>query len=218
MDPLSSKTNRIDAFEPQLDRVPVAVVRALQAMGQRLERCGAVWLVGGSCGALLQGVALEAVPRDLDVYVDADRAADVHAALSAYATDEQAYSETAMYRSLLSHYFMEGVQVELVGSLNVRLDEAEYEVRVQSLLSGYAAIGLVGQTPIRFMPLSHELLFNVLRDRTDRYRPIAAAIRGNPQLHVPLLAKLIGDNRIGSRYAEKIRALLDLPPDWGRNG
>ena len=113
-------------------------MRALLVMGTQLRRCEPTWLVGGSCGALLQGVELHAAPRDLDVYVDAVHAETIHRALRAYSIDEQAYSETGMYGSLLSHYMIEGVQVELVGSLKVRLDEAEYEVRVQSLLASYA--------------------------------------------------------------------------------
>lgn len=186
-------------------------MRALHVMGTELKRCEPAWLVGGSCGALLQGVELHAVPRDLDVYVDAVHAETIHRALDAFSIDEQVYSETGMYGSLLSHYTIEGVQVELVGSLKVRLDEAEYEVRVQSLLAAYAYEGLIGGATIRFMPLVHELLFNVLRDRPDRFEPLAEAMRGDPERHIPLLNELIRDNRIGPLYVDRMKELFRIP-------
>ena len=206
METSRSETNLI--FEPRTASVPASMLEALSFMGNRLADCGAVWLVGGSCGALLQGVALDTVPRDLDVYVDADNAGTVHRALSSHAVDEQTYSETGMYRSLLSHYRIEGVQVELVGSLTVRIREAEYEVRVDSLLARHAAVGTIRGVPIRFMPLAHELVFNVLRDRPDRYEPIAKAMRAQPAVHEPMLEELLRDNRIGAAYADRLRELL----------
>jgi hypothetical protein len=211
MERLPSRTNLI--FEPYTTNVPDAVLRALHVMGKRLENCEPIWLVGGSCGALLQGVELHAVPRDLDVYVDAVHAETVHRALAAYSIDDQAYSETGMYGSLLSHYSIEGVQVELVGSLQVRLDEGEYEVRVQALLAAYAHAGLIGGTTIRFMPLVHELVFNVLRDRQDRYEPLAEAMREHPERHLPALDELLRTNRIGKRYVDRLSELLHVPSD-----
>lgn len=210
MERLPSETNL--TFEPHAASVPEAVLRALAVLGRRLAHVRATWLVGGSCGALLQGVPLRAVPRDLDVYVDApDEAAEVHQALAAFSTDGQTYSETGMYGSLLSHYAIEGVQVELVGSLKVRLEEADYEVRVQSPLASYAQAGVIGGATIRFMPLVHELVFNVLRDRPDRYEPLAEAMRKKPGRHTPLFDELMASNRIGGRYAERLRELLRLP-------
>lgn len=211
MERLPSKTNLI--FEPYAVNVPEAVLRALLVMGKLLGNNEPTWLVGGSCGALLQGVELQAVPRDLDVYVDAVHAETVHRALAAYSMDDQAYSETDMYGSLLSHYSIEGVQVELVGSLRVRSDGSEYEVRVQSLLASYAQTGLIGGTTIRFMPLVHELVFNVLRDRRDRYEPLAKAMRERPERHLPALDELLRTNRIGKRYADLLSRFLYVTTD-----
>ncbi|GAA3405231.1 hypothetical protein ACFFNY_28620 [Paenibacillus hodogayensis] len=215
MDISSCKTNRI---EPAVHAVPASVVRALDIIGQLLADCGVVWLVGGSCGALLQGTPLGVVPRDLDVYVDAGEAEAVHAALHAYSVDEQAYSETDQYGSLLSHYEIEGVQVELVGSLQVRLDEAEYEVRIRSVLAPFAAEGTVGAATVRFMPLAHELLFNVLRERRDRYEPLAAGMRSEPARHDPVLRVLLEGNRIGDRFAGRIGELLQAPSEGEESG
>lgn len=212
MDRFPSKTNR--TFKPHTDRVPQSVARALAVMAERLEASGAIWLVGGSCGALLQGVPLQAAPRDLDVYADTDEALAIHAALADFSIDEQSYSETGMYGSLLSHYAIEGVAVELVGSLTVKMTDADYEVRIRSLLAAHGDSGLVGDACIRFMPLVHELLFNVLRNRRDRYEPIARTIMESKERHLPLLRDMMRDNRIGPLYAKRIKELLALPDDW----
>jgi hypothetical protein len=197
-------------FNPFTNRVPEPVIQALTKMGGLLADCDAAWLVGGSCGALLQGVPLQANPRDLDVYADTEQASLIHKRLAPYSTDEQQYSATAMYGSTLSHYNIEGVQVELVGSLKVCVEQAEYEVRVRDLLSSYAETGVIGGTEIVFMPLVHELVFNVLRERADRYEPLARAIAAEPERHRSLYEKMMRDNAIGGRYAEKLRVLLHL--------
>lgn len=209
MEKLPYTTNRI--FEPAGGLVPDAVLRALRVIGRRLEQDDGKWLVGGSCGALLQNVPLPAAPRDLDVYADVQDARGIHAALADFSTDEQVYSETGMYGSLLSHYSIEGVQVELVGSLKVRLDKADYEVRVRSLLSVYADTAVSDGIRVPLMPLSHELLFNVLRLREDRYRFLAETMRMAPERHLPLMDELVRGNRIGKAYADRIAELLALP-------
>lgn len=211
MERLPSKTNR--TFKLYSDKVPEPVLRALAIMGQKLTPCVSNWLVGGSCGALLQGVPLRAVPRDLDVYADTDDAITVHKLLSDFSIDEQQYNETSMYGSVLSHYSIEGVHVELVGSFKVRLEQAEYAVRIQSLLSSYAEIGLVDDTPIHFMPLAHELVFNVLRERPDRFEAIAETMRSAPDKHIPLLHMMLASNSIGRSYVERLWRLLHLSPN-----
>ncbi|MEF3308276.1 hypothetical protein PV433_05090 [Paenibacillus sp. GYB004] len=212
MERLPSKTSL--TFEPRLESVPSHVTAAIAVLGQKLAGCEAAWLVGGSCGALLQGVLLDAIPRDLDVYADAGFAVELHGRLADLATDEQAYSETGMYGSMLSHYSIKGLQAELVCSLTVHKDDAEYTVQVEELLADYAWAGRIGGVPVKFMPLAHELLFNVLRNRADRYEPIADAMREQPEAHLPLLAVMLGRNRIGPAYTELIRNLLQLPADW----
>lgn len=212
MERLPSRTSH--TFEPRLSSVPSNVVTAIAVLGKKLESCEASWLVGGSCGALLQDVPLDAAPRDLDVYADANLAGELHGCLLDQSTDEQLYSETGMYGSLLSHYSVEGLQVELVGSLKVHKDDAEYAVRVEELLADHAWTGDIGGVPVKFMPLAHELLFNVLRGRTDRYEPIAKTMLENPNAHLPLLAIMLRDNRIGPAYKELLRELLHLPADW----
>lgn len=102
----------------------------LRTIQDCLREVEATWLVGGSCGLLLQDVALTAAPRDLDLYVDAEGALELHQALSDYATDSQVEDRSSIYRSILSHYRIEGAKVELVGGFEVTSKDSLYKVEV----------------------------------------------------------------------------------------
>ncbi|MCP1307118.1 hypothetical protein [Paenibacillus tyrfis] len=170
-----------------------------------------IWLVGGSTGLLLQGVELDALPRDLDIYADRRDAEALHIALRQYATDDQTESETLIYRSILSHYEMNDVKVELVGAFEVRAMDSEYRVEAEYLARTHAlAVSHgVGET-VRLMPLAHELVFNVLRDRPDRYEAIARVCRvREPERHRLALNDLIARNRFSGELADRLRTLLD---------
>ncbi|WP_284640252.1 nucleotidyltransferase domain-containing protein [Paenibacillus silviterrae] len=187
---------------------------ALTVIGNSLEGASIPWLVGGSTGLLLQGVALNRAPRDLDLYVDAKHAASMHQALRAFATDQQVSSQTGIYRSILSHYDIAGCKVELVGGFEVRSLHSEYIVEAQFLYE-HAAQSIVvrslDETPleVRLMPLMHELIFNVLRDRPDRYEAIASFCRSVHRTdHEKLLDTLLIRNRMAEPLAEKLRQLL----------
>lgn len=216
MEQLPSKTGR--TFSPNTEAVPSAMLQALTTMSDCLADKSVIWLVGGSCGALLQGAELQAIPRDLDVYVDVEQARAAHEALAAYATDEQTYSETERYGSMLSHYRIEGIDVELVGSLRVRLPGADYTVRVRELLASYARSGTIGGRTIRFMPLSHELVFNVLREREDRYLPLAQTMRREAEEHIACMNRLLAGSRIGPIYTGRLNRLFGFSGESAEGG
>lgn len=157
---------------------------------------------------LLQGVSLQAEPRDLDLYTDRTHIHALHAALRSHATDNPQDSETGMYRSNLSHYSICGVIVELVGSLEVDRGSAHYEVEITEVMNRFASDAQFAGMHVRVMPLVHELLFNVLRERPDRYFPIAEVIRSRPDDHRSVWRMVLDRNRIGEPYLGIIRSLL----------
>jgi hypothetical protein len=181
---------------------------AIQHLQNTLSKVSACWLIGGSTGLLLQGVPLQAEPRDLDLYTDRVHIRALHDALRSHATDIPHDSETGMYRSNLSHYIISGVIVELVGSLEVDRGSAHYEVETTEVMNGFAPDIEFAGMRVRVMPLVHELLFNVLRERPDRYIPIAEVIRSNPDDHRGVWRTLFDRNRIGEPYIGIIRSLL----------
>lgn len=62
------------------------------------------------------------------------------------------------------------------------------------------------------MPLAHEFLFNVLRDRPDRYEPILRTMQDHPDKHMQTLSDLMNRNQWGHEFHVKMNELLD----WNR--
>lgn len=170
-----------------------------------------VWLLGGSCGLMLHGVKLNAVPRDIDLYGDLEDAPILHDALKDYAVDkgpEADYSGGCF--SLRSRYLIGNTQVELVCGFEIGRCSQRYRVDVHKLhqyapVNDYTGIGL-----LRLMPLAHELIFNLLRGRTDRSRLIAASMKAELPGHLQLLQRLCEDNRLDDTLHCQLNGLLDV--------
>ncbi|MCZ8520547.1 MULTISPECIES: nucleotidyltransferase family protein [Paenibacillus] len=201
-------------------RVEGPLSLALQEIGARSRGLGASWLIGGSTGLLLQDVPLAAPPRDLDLYADKEAAALLHQALLPWSTDLQEESETGMYRSILSHYEIAGVAVELVGAFEVRTAVSRYCVEADYLRAKHALLLDIGQgIETALMPLAHELLFNLLRGRPDRYEAIAAVLRSRQDpRELAALSDLLSRNWFGTEAAAYCRAVLGRIPWNGEAG
>lgn len=182
--------------------------QALLQMSVRLREAGTCWLIGGSCGLLLQNVHLEAMPRDIDVYTDQIHTAKLHQLLSDRSTDRPAVSETDTYYSVLSHYDLNGYAVELVGGFKVRSQGSLYEVRVDRQLLPHAVEIELESVRLPLMPLGHELVFNILRKRADRYEAIGNTMRKNLPAHVSLLQQICNDNSLSEEHIRQIESLL----------
>ncbi|WP_342574402.1 hypothetical protein [Paenibacillus sp. FSL M8-0142] len=167
------------------------------------------WVLGGSCSLLLQGVQLDKPPRDIDIYTDAESVHELHASLADWAEDAPHLDQEGMYASILSHYGRYGVSIELVGGFTVMTGGSEYRVEIGPLLHHAAPEHRIQGTVVRLMPLSHELVFNVLRARPDRYEATAAAILLNPNEHLPLLSKILTRNRLNMQHRSTLSGLLD---------
>ncbi|MBD2845176.1 hypothetical protein IDH44_08230 [Paenibacillus sp. IB182496] len=161
------------------------------------------WVVGGSAGLLLRGLELAVPPRDLDIYSDDKHAPELHEALRRFRQDEQIESRTAIYRSLLSHYSVEGVEVELVGGFEIRTAQCLYRAEVERRLwpGGSSRHGYV------LVPLAHELIFNLLRQREDRASLILRAMAGDSG-EARMLRELLMANRVRGPIRERLEAWL----------
>ncbi len=194
----------------------VSLMNVMESVSKALNATGAKWLLGGSCGLTLQGVAVAAPPRDLDIYIDQGDVECVYQALQMWATDPPHFSHTDMYESCLSHYALEGLQVEVVGGFRVHAGDSVYCVEASYLYDHHGIRKeLWGQT-ITLMPLAHEYLFNWLRNRQDRYEAIAQTIRSQPEDHEPVLQDLLDRNQFGEEDFKRIQELLRLPFDSAR--
>ncbi|MGZ7444874.1 hypothetical protein [Paenibacillus sp. TH7-28] len=194
---------------------------AIGQMAGLCEGAEAKWLLGGSCGLWLQGVRLDTQPRDIDVYADEADARLVHERLREFATDVPRQDRTGSYASLLSHYRLDGVTVELVGGFEVKTASAFYRTEIAGILEENAPLVRLDGAELRLMPLAHEFVFNVLRERPDRYLAIAEVIRGEADRHLPLLSELLGRNQWTAGIVGKMAEVLDRPllsGPWGEYG
>lgn len=198
-------TNRISKdvsiMANQVSRIHKAIAMIDHAVGQQ-----AAWAIGGSTGLMLRGMQLGRLPRDLDLYADAADARLIHEALLPFAIDGPLASDGGIYSSILSHYNMAGVHVELVGAFVVQAQATRYDVRVRGLLLPHAAwVRPEGhERAVPLVPLAHELLFNVLRGRGDRIALIEAYMR--------VLAADEGERQRLERIQTAFAAAYKLPP------
>lgn len=151
----------------------------------------ALWLLGGSSSLLAQGVKLERAPQDLDLYADEPDAIALQGCWSEWSTDKPEWSVTAMYRSLLSHYLVDGFAVELVGNFTVKQDWCCYETAIHSALWKHRAEWCMDGVTVPLTPLSHELVFNLLRGRDDRTQAIADRMELHSDQHADALRTVL---------------------------
>lgn len=193
------------------DEIYSRVIPSLTQLASLCNDSESKWLLGGSCSLWLQDVSISATPNDIDVYVDIQDVEDVHSRLVAFALDEPHMDESGLYRSCLSHYRLEDLTMELVGGFEVRTEGAIYRTKVSDVLFSAAPNWKLGNTEISLMPLAHEFVFNMLRNRPDRYLSIATIIRNHPDEHLPLLSRLLADNKWEAEYVSRMAEILDQP-------
>uniref|UniRef100_A0AAE9PR64 Uncharacterized protein n=2 Tax=Paenibacillus TaxID=44249 RepID=A0AAE9PR64_PAEPO len=125
--------------------------------------------------------------------------------------DRQQVDRSGSYVSLLSHYDLEGFPVELVGGFEVLCDGALYRLEIERLLWSTGVQLELGSASLRLMPLSHELLFNILRNRPDRYKAIADVMKRDPRRHIIVLKQLLVSNIWNEEQLDKLAELLPWP-------
>ncbi|GGF87869.1 hypothetical protein [Paenibacillus abyssi] len=172
------------------------LLHVLSEIAGRVSESGSPWVVGGSAGLLLRGLELDKPPRDLDLYADEEDVLAVHSALEPYSVDRQVLNESGLYRSILSHYLIDGIAVELVGGFEVQTADDLYRAEVREVLDPYGQQVSKGQIGFTIVPLAHELCFNVLRAREDRSQLIASAISQEYQRHMPAFQAIKERNRL----------------------
>jgi hypothetical protein len=189
-------------------QLSLQVLQAMQMLQKALQDSGIKWLVGGSCGLLLHGIELVQSPGDLDIYLDEHEVEALFHVLQNWALDQPQISTTEIYTSTLSHYRVADMQVEAVGGFSVHKNGSHYHAEAAYFLQQYALKMDVQGTVLALMPLAHELLFNMLRDRPDRYEPIAAAILLKPEQHLPVLQDLTERNQWSPEFLLQLDKLL----------
>ena len=116
-----------------------------------------------------------------------------------------------MYESTLCHYYVLGVQVEVVCDFRVQTLSCLYQVEVAVLATYFQEFAKLDESVnIPVIPLAHELLFNLLRQRSDRYVLIASWIELNPKLHVPALTYLLHIHTWSDEILQKVNEYVNI--------
>ncbi|MDG0813118.1 hypothetical protein [Cohnella rhizosphaerae] len=193
------------------------ILQALSAFAASTEGCGARWLVGGSAGLALRGARLAAAPRDLDIYADAASVAALHDRVAGWVVETPAWDETGRYRSLLSRYRYGGVAIELVGDFEIRAPGSRYRTEVDAFLYDHGDDWTPAGSarPIRLMPLGHELIFNLLRERRDRATEAARLLREDRGDQLLALRRLAARQSLSERIMDELARLTDPKQEEG---
>ncbi|MNJ71366.1 hypothetical protein D3C77_679040 [compost metagenome] len=101
--------------------------------------------------------------------------------------------------------------MELVGGFEIRKGKSIYRTEVNGILREHSSKEILEGAPIQLMPLAHELLFNVLRERSDRYTAVAQVMRKSPEPHIRLLQLLLTRNVWEAKVVASVAELLDAP-------
>ncbi|MFB5265983.1 hypothetical protein ACE41H_04165 [Paenibacillus enshidis] len=195
-----------------LRNVPV-LATALYDASEAWADSPAVWLLGGSCSLLLQQVELGRQPNDIDIYADLAAAKQLHTAAPGISEDEQELNRSGLYTSLLSHYRVSGLRLELVGGFEIMTGGSWYRLEVEHVLQEHAPQIRLNNNLLYLTPLSHEFMFNLLRDRPDRYEAIAKVMNVRPDIHAPLVSRLMQANVWADSLLSRMSALLPWTAD-----
>lgn len=171
---------------------------ALARLAETLQSCNARWVLGGSTGLALRGAKLDRAPRDIDIYADTDSVYLIHDKLRQYGIDGPENSKTERYQSILSHYRMGETIVELVGEFRVNALQSSYVTEVSEYLYPNSdRLEFQGFT-IPLIPLGHELIFNLLRERMDRASLVGELMTVESSKHQPMLHTLLQRNQLNA--------------------
>ncbi|AOZ91381.1 hypothetical protein [Paenibacillus crassostreae] len=185
--------------------------QVLKMTAKCLNSTNQKWLLGGSCSLILQEVKVHIPPRDIDLYADAKAVEMLHTAIKKWSVDEQELNKEGLYSSILSHYVLNDAQIELVGDFRISSNTFEYSVKVEDTLWTDAPEIELDGVQMCLTPLSHELIFNMLRERIDRYEAIAMRMREELEKHLPLLEKLVRHHWLEENQILLIAKLLEAP-------
>ncbi len=106
-------------------------LQVLHQIHTRLKDLPSPWAVTGSLGMALQGAPLEV--HDIDLQTDEAGAYEIERRFSGRMVRPVKFKESERIRSHLGMFELEGLQVEIMGALQKRLEEGNWEepVRVE---------------------------------------------------------------------------------------
>jgi hypothetical protein len=109
--------------------IPAKFLPAVRTIHAALLETQVDWAVTGSMGMALQGMDLPI--NDIDIQTDEDGAYEVERRLAQYVVVPVLYKASERMRSRLGKLNVEGVQVEIIGGIQKRTQDGEWDQPVQ---------------------------------------------------------------------------------------
>lgn len=150
--------------------IPRQHLEVLQKVHARLQGSPVEWVVTGSLGMALQGVPVEV--HDIDLQTDQEGAYEIERRLAEFVTRPVRFSESERIRSHLGRLEIDGIQVEILGDIQKRLEDGSWEepVRVTDHRRWVEIAGM--QVPV--LSLEYELQAYLKLGRGDKAEMLRA--------------------------------------------
>ena len=156
--------------------LPEAYRQALEIICARLEGTGVDWVLTGSTAFAAQGVPLE--PHDIDLQTDRAGAYAIEKALAEFMVAPVAFSTAATIRSHFGRAVVAGIQVEIMGDVEVFLPHGDW--RPPPGIPGLRRWVTVGNLRLPVLPLVYEHRAYLQLGRRDRARLLRLHFRQDP--------------------------------------
>jgi hypothetical protein len=100
-------------------------LKVLRIIESRLQNSNCNWVVTGSLGIALQGVPVAA--HDIDIKTDKVGAYGIEGLFSEFVTKKVAFSTAERIRSHWGGLVIKGIQVDIIGDVQMRLENGTWE-------------------------------------------------------------------------------------------
>lgn len=105
-----------------------AYVNLLRRIHARLSEAGVNWVVTGSVSFAIQGMPVE--PNDIDIQTDEAGAYEIERLFSEFVAKKVALSSSERIRSHFGTLMIDGIEVEVIGDVQKRLENGNWEAPV----------------------------------------------------------------------------------------
>jgi hypothetical protein len=147
-----------------MNSVDSTYLDVLRKIYTQLKDTNVNWVVTGSLSFALQGIPV--TPHDIDIQTDQAGAYEIERCFSEYAVRNVVFSSTGKIRSHLGALLIDGIEVELMGDIQKRLEGGSWEESVD--LERHKRIVEVEGMYIPFLSLEYEYQAYLKMGRLER--------------------------------------------------
>ncbi len=141
-----------------------AIFRVLRKVYARLAATDVLWALTGSLAHAIQGVPVE--PHDIDIMTDQISAYDMERLFVGSVVRPVVFSEAEIIRSHFGALLIDGVQIEIMGDLQKRLEDGAWETPIDILSHRRFVVCEDLRVPV--LPLEYEYQAYVKLRRPER--------------------------------------------------